>query len=150
TASFSGEIDALREALSAAQAEREALKAEVDECHRLLQSEIDRINAPCAESIEWLWNEWMLKRKPNYGPWEYPAQAMRHVLDEFREVEAALAEARARVVELEKLLQDMLDCVLSADEARLLMVGTNAPAMSRHDGPGPALHARCDRIRAAT
>ena len=73
------------------------------ECDRLgeqLQGKVDRENIPCADALEELWQDIIIRRKPDYGPWEYPGQAYRHIMAEFRDVEAerdALVMAVAKV-----------------------------------------------------
>lgn len=60
--------------------------------------------------------------------------------------DTAAAGQGASVAELEGALRDLMEVVLSADETRLLMVGTNAPAMARGDERARSLHGRCDKI----
>jgi len=43
-------------------------------------------NTASANALEMLWKDIVLKRKPDYGPWEYPAQAYRHIMDEVEEM----------------------------------------------------------------
>ena len=66
-----------------------------------LEREVERLTSsrtednPCAQALDDLWKATILARNPSYGDWEYPAQAYRHLLIEFREaVQAARAEER--------------------------------------------------------
>ena len=65
-----------------------AMTRERDRLGEQLQGKIDRENIPCADALEKLWQDIIIKRKPGYGPWEYPGQAYRHIMAEFRDVEA--------------------------------------------------------------
>lgn len=51
-----------------------------------LQGRIDRMNIPAVNALDCLWREVILKRKPDYGPWEYPGQAYRHIMAEIEEI----------------------------------------------------------------
>lgn len=56
-------------------------------------------------------------------------------------------KAEEEVGALREAAQAFLAVTLSGDEARLLMIGTNAAPMARtSSGLGKSLHARCDRI----
>ena len=47
---------------------------------------LDLVNAPCADAIDKLWKGIVLARDPNYGDWEYPGQAYRHLLAEYNDL----------------------------------------------------------------
>lgn len=94
-------VDEYREAL-AAWREREQLAD-------LLSKEIERINVPCAEAIGQMWAAIILAVKPNYGDWEYAAQAARHIEAEVADIRSALSAAHARIAELEAELKRIDD-----------------------------------------
>lgn len=75
--------------------------AEKTDLIRNLEDEIEKRNYACGDALERLWTEIILARKPNYGPWEYPGQAYRHILAEFQEVCQERDEARKKVAELQ-------------------------------------------------
>ena len=63
----------------------------IDEKDRMVQAVCDRsgysrqelfdiINTPCGEVLDWLWKEMILAENPDYGDWEYPGMAYRHLL----------------------------------------------------------------------
>jgi hypothetical protein len=56
---------------------------------------------PAAQAIDDLWRDIILARDPNYGTWEYPGQAYRHLLAEFKELIAKLEAAEGRAQEAE-------------------------------------------------
>ncbi len=41
------------------------------------------VNAPCGEALDLLWRDIILSKHPDYGDWEYPGQAYRHLAKEF-------------------------------------------------------------------
>lgn len=47
---------------------------------------IDLVNVPAAQAIDDLWREVILGKMPGYGDWEYPGQAYRHLVAEYREL----------------------------------------------------------------
>jgi len=51
-----------------------------------IMEEIDKQNAPSARELDHLWKEILLARKPDYGDWDYPAMAARHILAEIKEI----------------------------------------------------------------
>ena len=57
--------------------EIERLREENDDLHRQLQDKIDEINIPCADALTFMWKKLFPK---DYGRWEYPGQAARHVI----------------------------------------------------------------------
>lgn len=62
-----------------------SLKSDIDLLQKQLQFEIDKENIPCSKALDSIWKEVILKRYPNYGDWEYAAQAARHIIAEFKE-----------------------------------------------------------------
>lgn len=88
TASECALVTSLQDKLAAVTAERDALKKDVADLDKLVQAKIDKTNIPCADALDFLWDELLLKNKPNYGPWEYPGQAARHIAAEFNELTA--------------------------------------------------------------
>lgn len=38
------------------------------------------VNTPCGNALDKLWRDIILKENPNYGDWEYPDMAYRHLL----------------------------------------------------------------------
>ncbi len=46
------------------------------------------VNAPCGEALDQLWREVITSQHPEYGDWEYPGQAYRHLMAEYRELKA--------------------------------------------------------------
>ena len=78
-----------------------ALRAKLAEAEKRVEiaddaiaSADERINQPCADAIDKLWKEILLRRRPNYGDWDYAGQAYRHIKAEFQEVETALRLSR--------------------------------------------------------
>lgn len=55
----------------------------------------------CADALELLWKEIIIARNPDYGEWEYPGQAYRHLKAEFDEQEKKIERAvfRAKTAE---------------------------------------------------
>jgi len=45
------------------------------------------VNAPCGEALDLLWRNIILSKYPNYPDWEYPGQAYRHLLAEYRDLQ---------------------------------------------------------------
>lgn len=79
--------------------EWQALPEAIAEIRRL-QAENEKIreeyrNEACGDAIERLWQKIIIRRKPNYGDWEYPGMAYRHLKAEFMEIEQELAEYKA-------------------------------------------------------
>ena len=48
------------------------------------------LGEPCAQALDLLWNDIILSNHADYGPWEYPAQAYRHLLAEYNELKVEL------------------------------------------------------------
>lgn len=49
---------------------------------------IEIINVPAAQALDLMWRDIILSKDPNYGDWEYPGQAYRHLIAEYRELKA--------------------------------------------------------------
>lgn len=49
---------------------------------------LDLVNVPSAQALDELWKAVILSNKPDYGDWEYPGQAFRHLLAEWNELKA--------------------------------------------------------------
>lgn len=64
----------------------------------------DKEKDPCEDAIDLLWQEIILKNRPDYGDWEYPGQAYRHIKDEHGDVVNQRDALRTRVAELEAKL----------------------------------------------
>jgi len=107
-------------------AEVARLQTEVKEIGELLQKGIDKINFPCCEALDWLWERMMPK---GYGGWEYPAQAGRHLLAEFEEMRD-LAEAGLAVAQAPYPLHDHI----TAEQWELLCRGFVKRREERADG----------------
>ena len=73
-----------------------AEKAEAAECG----------NGPCGDALDALWDDIILAHKPNYGEWEYPGMAARHIT-------AAFYDLRADNVRLREVLADAQDYICS-------------------------------------
>lgn len=56
------------------------------------------VNAPCGEALDQLWREVILSKNPEYGDWEYPGQAYRHLKKEFEELRDAAAAIRLQTL----------------------------------------------------
>lgn len=48
-------------------------------------------NDACGDALQKLWDHIIVARRPDYGDWEYPGQAYRHIKAEFDQVYDALA-----------------------------------------------------------
>ena len=79
----------------------EQAKALQDENARLnaenesLQEEIEHRNGASAQALNELWKKIILEKSPNYGDWEYPMQAMRHIVCEFSDLNNEIARLKA-------------------------------------------------------
>ncbi len=68
-----------------------ALQAE----NKLLTDEMEARNMAASKALDELWKEVVLKDMPNYGNWEYPMQAKRHILCEFTDLRKRYEKAEA-------------------------------------------------------
>ena len=57
---------------------------------KALETERDKREAACADALEKLWREIVVARCPDYGDWEYPGQAYRHIKAVVDELEQKL------------------------------------------------------------
>ena len=69
----------------------------------------DISNDACGDALQKLWDEIIVAHKPNYGDWEYPGQAYRHIKAEFDEIRAALANAKSALADSEKKVAGKTD-----------------------------------------
>ena len=58
---------------------------------KALEHELSGLNAASADALECLWEDIVLSRKPEYGDWEYPGEAYRHIM---LEIEEMISEAK--------------------------------------------------------
>ena len=63
-------------------------KTELQAENKLIREEMNTRNMASARALDELWAKIILKKSPGYGDWEYPMQAMRHILCEFEELQA--------------------------------------------------------------
>ncbi len=56
-----------------------------------------RAGVDFTEFIDLLWKDIIIKHHPDYGNWEYPGQAYRHLLLEFDDLRADLATVTAEL-----------------------------------------------------
>lgn len=61
--------------------------------------ELDLIDLPCCDSLDLLWREVILSKYPDYGDWEYPGQAYRHLKAEFEDLNKIIAQHEATIAE---------------------------------------------------
>ncbi len=73
------EVAELQSALSECEKERKLNAIAVV----AITEEMDTRNMASSKALDELWKEIILKNKPNYGDWEYPMQAKRHIVCEF-------------------------------------------------------------------
>ena len=88
---FQSKALALQDEVDGLRASLKQEKASADDAHRQLAGKIDIENLPAAKALDQLWREIILAEKPDYGDWEYPMQAYRHLKIEFDELRAELA-----------------------------------------------------------
>lgn len=87
------ETAALRAELDAAQNRAEAADNRAAE----LAEELDARSDASGDALNCLWKEVILAKAPDYGDWEYPGQAYRHLIAEFNALRAELDETRAEL-----------------------------------------------------
>jgi len=78
-------------AMDLAAMKERAEKAEAAECG----------NGPCGDALDALWDDIILAHKPNYGEWEYPGMAARHITAAFYDLRADNARLRGWVNDLQ-------------------------------------------------
>ena len=64
---------------------------------------------PAADALHLLWKEIILDRKPEYGEWEYPGQAYRHIKAEFDELRNELQRSRDNYASAVKHYGDLVN-----------------------------------------
>lgn len=65
--------------------------------------EVDRLMSednPSGDALDWIWRDIVLKYRPNYGDWEYPAQAYRHIVAEYEELRTMYAQLKKELDEV--------------------------------------------------
>jgi hypothetical protein len=133
-------FDELTRHAEAAEAEAAALRAELDE-HSDASS----------DALDLLWKEIILANDPNYGDWEYPGQAYRHLMIEFNNQRAELNALRARVAELEKqnatLRSVALDSAMSSPYLKTSASEDSAPDVTFTPFPMSPLYIAAKRAR---
>ncbi len=73
------------------------LEAEVERLRAALAQHREQVtNDACGDALELLWKEIILANRPDYGEWEYPGQAYRHILAEFKELERSARTASSQ------------------------------------------------------
>lgn len=75
---------------------------------------------PCGDALDRLWKEIIVARRPNYGDWEYPMQAYRHILAEFKEAVAErdrLAESMQYIHDNDLIDRGRLNAILAKEKA---------------------------------
>ena len=74
---------------------------------RCLEAEMNELNMASADALTCLWEDIILLRKPDYGDWEYPGEAYRHLMIEIGEIveegRKAAVEELARWVRIEEV-----------------------------------------------
>lgn len=70
---------------------------------------LDPINVASAQALDLLWQDIILSRDPNYGDWEYPGQAYRHLLAEYRDIKAMNGRLADRLKYLAQQIEDFAD-----------------------------------------
>jgi hypothetical protein len=61
---------------------------------------------PCADAIDFMWKNILLKYKPDYGDWEYPGFAARHIIAEFEDLRNELAAYKKAVEHLNTITSE--------------------------------------------
>lgn len=86
-----------RDEAAGALAEVARLRGDLADAEERAEKNWERQNLPCGDALDKLWKDILLARNPNYGDWEYPAQAYRHIRDEFNDQEKVVAALRAQL-----------------------------------------------------
>ncbi len=58
---------------------------------------LDLVNVPSAHALDALWRDIILSKSPDYGDWEYPGQAYRHLLGAYRILEREIEKLKAQM-----------------------------------------------------
>lgn len=69
----------------------------------------DMFNSACGGALDMLWKDIILSRDPNYGDWEYPGQAYRHLLAEYHDLQAMNGRLADRLKYLAQQIEDFAD-----------------------------------------
>lgn len=59
-----------------------------------LRAELEHRSDASTQALDRLWKEIILSKYPDYGDWEYPGQAYRHIKAEFDDLKREIAELR--------------------------------------------------------
>ena len=79
--------------------ELQARIAELEAENALIHEEMDTKNMASSRALDELWGIIILNKKPDYGDWEYPMMAMRHIVIEFEKLQARIAELEGALEE---------------------------------------------------
>jgi hypothetical protein len=66
-----------------------------------LEEQLEQRSDASSDALEQLWQDIIIAEFPDYGAWEYPGQAYRHIYDQYNQVKGERDEALKRVAELE-------------------------------------------------
>ena len=97
--------------LSEAETKQQAEKIEE------MQKEMDTKNMASSKQLDNLWKDVVLAKRPDYGDWEYPAQAYRHIMAEFNDLKAENKRLKERL----KDSTDWLRCNLQGVETEQII-----------------------------
>jgi hypothetical protein len=129
------ELATTRAALTASAQRAEAADNRAAE----LAEELDARSDASGDALNCLWKEVILAKAPDYGDWEYPGQAYRHLIAEFNALRAELDETRAE-----------LDALKAAQEWQPGSIRPPAPdwyqTAEAEDGDGSFSHAYFDGV----
>lgn len=64
---------------------------------------------PAADVLDKLWQEIILKQNPDYGDWEYPGQAFRHLKAEYVDLRMKIHVLRGALERADLLIAHLLD-----------------------------------------
>jgi len=82
--------DRAKELTKLAKAERlnvELIHASAELASSTMEQILAKVDeSPAVQALDDLWREIILTRRPDYGHWDYPAQAFRHLLAEIKEI----------------------------------------------------------------
>ena len=83
--------------------------AELEAENALIHEEMDTKNMASSRALDELWGIIILNKKPDYGDWEYPMMAMRHIVIEFEKLQARIAELEAKNTQLSNEIDYLQD-----------------------------------------
>jgi DNA repair exonuclease SbcCD ATPase subunit len=75
------------------------LEAEANRAYEAARNFENAHNSSCGAALDDLWKAILLEKDPDYGDWEYPAQAYRHLKDEYDDLNKRIAELEALLAE---------------------------------------------------